>query len=294
MDYSLIETFVVICEVKNLTRASELLYKTQPTISNRIQQLENMLGYSLLVREKGKQEIQLTERGKAFLPKARQFYEMYTNLFAPGEDVAESLLISSIASFQIPLICDVCKDLGAQLPTRFQIYTYQTEDVYNFISHKKIDLAIASAAHDVQGVVWEPLFQQTYYVAVPCEHPQGIQTISPDDLDVIQELYQPWDDDFYYWHRRVFHGKAPKMVIDSYASLKAMLEGSSYWAILQESNLYALMQDIPVQIYTLTDPPPIRTCYMLTNRFPDRKVVPLIRRFKEALCEKVKEYTVHI
>ena len=211
MDYSLIETFVVICEVKNLTRASELLYKTQPTISNRIQQLENMLGYSLLVREKGKQEIQLTERGKAFLPKARQFYEMYTNLFAPGEDVAESLLISSIASFQIPLICDVCKDLGAQLPTRFQIYTYQTEDVYNFISHKKIDLAIASAAHDVQGVVWEPLFQQTYYVAVPCEHPQGIQTISPDDLDVIQELYQPWDDDFYYWHRRVFHGKAPKL-----------------------------------------------------------------------------------
>ena len=44
LDYNLIETFIVVCEVKNLTRASQLLYKTQPTITNRIQILEDLLG----------------------------------------------------------------------------------------------------------------------------------------------------------------------------------------------------------------------------------------------------------
>lgn len=294
MDYSLIETFIVVCEVGTLTRTSELLYKTQPTISNRIQQLENILGYSLLVREKGRQEIELTQRGRQFLPRAKEFYEMYNGLFQPNEAVADNLIISSIASFQIPLVCDVLQALGKNTMTRFELYTYQTEDVYDMISHKSLDLAIVSAAHNVQGVVWEQLFQQQYYVAMPCVQPGPMDTLSTTDLDVSKELYQPWDDNFYYWHRQAFHRKAPKMIIDSYASLKAMLQDSSYWAILQESNIYSLKKDMAVQIYKLTDPPPVRTCYMLTNRFPDRKVIPLIHKFKKALCEIVKKYTLNI
>ena len=80
MEYQLLETFLIVSEVRNLTKASSILYKTQPTISNRIQQLEKEVGYALLVREKGRQEIELTPRGKQFLQTARKIYELYGDL----------------------------------------------------------------------------------------------------------------------------------------------------------------------------------------------------------------------
>lgn len=125
MDYQQIETFIVISEVRNLTRASRILYKTQPTISNRIQQLEDSLGYALLVREKGKQEIELTERGKLFLEKAKKVYEDYENLYESSEDIANTLMISSIASYQIPLICRVCEKMADKESVRFSIHIKQ-------------------------------------------------------------------------------------------------------------------------------------------------------------------------
>ena len=43
MEYILLETFVIVCDAMNLTKASEILCRTQPTITNRIKQLENQL-----------------------------------------------------------------------------------------------------------------------------------------------------------------------------------------------------------------------------------------------------------
>ena len=43
MDHDLFETYVVLCETGSITKTADLLYKTQPAISARIQQLENDL-----------------------------------------------------------------------------------------------------------------------------------------------------------------------------------------------------------------------------------------------------------
>ena len=67
MDHDLFETYVVLCETGSITKTADLLYKTQPAISARIQQLENELGCTLVHREKGKKNIILTPRGEAFL-----------------------------------------------------------------------------------------------------------------------------------------------------------------------------------------------------------------------------------
>lgn len=292
MEYQLLETFIVISEVRNLTRASRLLYKTQPTISNRIQQLEDMLGYSLIVREKGKQEIELTKRGRIFLEKAKRLYEMYGELYAETENIAGMLMISSIASYQIPIVCRVCEKMLEKRDTRFLIFTYQTEDVYERISNKSLDVALASAAHSVQGVTCELVFTQQYYVVMPGEPAQAIHTIRTDDLDPDWEIYQPWDDEFFYWHEQAFQGRKPKLFVDSYATLKELFAGGAYWAILQESNLCALQKDMSVQVFRLDAPPPARKGYLLSNCFADKKIRPLIQQFKETLLETVEEFRI--
>lgn len=287
MDYNLIETFIVIGEIKNLSRASKLLYKTQPTISNRIQQLEDILGYSLIVRKRGKQSIEITPKGETFLKIAKKLFELYNEIPLENEKIANSLAISSISSYEIPIVSDVCKKLVSELNTNISLYTYQTTDAYNLISQKKLDIAFVSRAENIQGVVCKPVFAQNYYVIKQCQHPKKMKLISSSDLDVDNEIYQEWDNDFRIWHDHSFSDKKPKIQVDSCAILKEFLVIPNYWTIIQESNLYALERDISVQIYKLTDPPPQRMCYLLTNRFPDRKIVPLIKKFKELLAQYI-------
>ena len=82
MDYDAFETYIVLCETGNITKTAELLYKTQPAISSRIQQLEKSLGYTLIKREKGKKTITLTSKGEEFLKIARKFINLYGEIEA--------------------------------------------------------------------------------------------------------------------------------------------------------------------------------------------------------------------
>ena len=286
LEYQLLETFLVVSEVRSLTKASSILYKTQPTISNRIQQLEKEVGYALLVREKGRQEIELTPRGKQFLQTARKIYELYGDLEVQVEENAHTLLLSSIASLQTPLVCMAAKNLLEEKNAHIQIYTYQTEDVARRIQKRKLDLALVSAPEKAESVDCEQLFTQRYYVVRPCTQPHNaVGTISINDLDVEREVCQPWDDAFLQWHRTTFHEKRARFFVDSYAAMKEFLQTPGYWAVLQESNVYALRREVPIDIFQLDYPPPLRICYLLTNPFTDRKIRPLIRRYRKLLLE---------
>ena len=61
MELRVLKYFLVIATEGNMTRASELLHITQPTLSRQIMQLEEELGTSLFIR--GKRKMVLTEDG---------------------------------------------------------------------------------------------------------------------------------------------------------------------------------------------------------------------------------------
>jgi LysR family nitrogen assimilation transcriptional regulator len=50
MDIQLLETFLVVCEERNLSRAAVRLFRTQPAITRQIQALEALLGVRLIER----------------------------------------------------------------------------------------------------------------------------------------------------------------------------------------------------------------------------------------------------
>ena len=50
MDIQLLETFLVVCEERNLSRAAVRLFRTQPAITRQIQALEAQLGFRLIER----------------------------------------------------------------------------------------------------------------------------------------------------------------------------------------------------------------------------------------------------
>jgi len=75
MDLKSIHEFVVLSDIKNYARASDILYTTQATLSRHIISLEKELGKSLFSRTTRK--VELTEFGLSFLPFAKCFVQTW-------------------------------------------------------------------------------------------------------------------------------------------------------------------------------------------------------------------------
>lgn len=67
--------FLTVCESKNISRASELLGISQPSLSLAIKRLENIAGVRLLVRTKA--GVDLTHEGAAFRVRAEELLDLW-------------------------------------------------------------------------------------------------------------------------------------------------------------------------------------------------------------------------
>lgn len=83
-NYNLYKMFIVVAECKNITKASEKLYVSQPALTNQIKQLETSLGGELFVRKnKG---VELTTLGQTLYSQIKPLINQLDNM----EDIALS------------------------------------------------------------------------------------------------------------------------------------------------------------------------------------------------------------
>ncbi len=69
-----LETFIAVCEVKNFTKAGEMLGLTQPAVSQHIKKLEEELDTQIFLRKKG--EITLSQEGEITLLYAKRMHAL--------------------------------------------------------------------------------------------------------------------------------------------------------------------------------------------------------------------------
>lgn len=77
IDIIVIQSFITIAETGSITKASEKVGRTQSAISQQIFKLENLLGKTLLLRNK---TIKLTAEGEIFLSYAKQFFSLHCEM----------------------------------------------------------------------------------------------------------------------------------------------------------------------------------------------------------------------
>lgn len=289
MDYDLFETYVVLCETGSITKTAELLYKTQPAISARIQQLEHELGCTLIHREKGRKNLSLTPRGESFLKTAQKFMELYSEIDQTRSQLSNSITISTIGSLSATLAPDICNRVISRYHTKMSLLIYQSIEAYQMVANKQLDLAFVSTPTEVPGVACDALFKLDYIVVQACEHPGPPIYTTLDRFDPTAEIYQRWNPAFDTWHNNRFGARNYLIHVDSCNVMKQFLHQPGSWAIVQRSNLREITREFPVQIYELLDPPPIRTCYLISNEFPDRLNSLAIRHFKEEAYAYSKE-----
>ncbi|HIQ24363.1 MAG TPA: LysR family transcriptional regulator [Persephonella sp.] len=107
LDYHKLKIFKTVADLKSFSKAAEVLFLTQPTVTLQIKKLENYLGVTLLKRDKS--GISLTEEGKLLYEYANKIIEDYIQmeeaLSSIKKDFSKILVIgasSTIGEFLLP------------------------------------------------------------------------------------------------------------------------------------------------------------------------------------------------
>lgn len=85
MNINHLRYFQEVCKYNNITKASEAVHVSQPSITAAIKELENELGYQLFNRVNNR--ISLTDDGMIFLTKSRIFVNNYDNFHKEALDI---------------------------------------------------------------------------------------------------------------------------------------------------------------------------------------------------------------
>ncbi|GGF81353.1 transcriptional regulator [Paenibacillus albidus] len=154
MNIENIEAFVYINHYGSFNKAADVLYISQPTVTARIQSLERELDSKLFDRL-GRQ-IQMTDKGKQFLPYAEQILQVYQKgklqLQSKGT-IPNELRIGSTVSVSNYVLPHLLIHLKHKYPhVQFKLTTAPTDDLIEKLKSKDIDLAF------IRKVV-NPVFQ---------------------------------------------------------------------------------------------------------------------------------------
>lgn len=104
LDLELLKTLVCVVDEGSFTRAGERVHRTQSTVSQQVRKLEELLGHTLLLRDRTGTQMSLTEMGAVLLPYARRLLALASE--------AEEALGSEVR--MEPLRIGVTEDFDAQ------------------------------------------------------------------------------------------------------------------------------------------------------------------------------------
>lgn len=263
-----IETFLEIVRQETISGAAKALYISQPTITRRIQHMEEELGYPLFRRQKGKRSVSLTDEGKAFLRIAGQWHQLLYETQAISETARREILsIGSMYSVSRGLLADVLPAL-LQDGYRLRLYNVFSESAYEDMDRGIFELAFVSQQNYFSpippGVQQLPAFSETYLLACAAELPGNPPAVDLRTLPPQHELHVPWDISYMQW--RTGSGTppfAPQVVLEDLTLFPAFFRGESWF--VAPCTLARKLQQEGAHLYRLQNPPPHRLTYYLVR-----------------------------
>ena len=264
-----IEAFLTVQHTGSITKAAELLYISQSSLSIRLRTLERELGCPLFIRGRGAQAMLLTPEGERFLPLARQHRKLESkmrnlNREATAEQKLRVAAFSSVGNYLLPEV--------------YRRFTQRYPDIRLRIRDITIQAAIAAIARDELDITFSTMNTSNEYItAIPfLEEPMAFLCAADSDypdpvpleaLSVEREVYAFWCVDVRQWHRDTFGADAePQAHLDQIGQMRLFVAQPGGWAIVPYSIAYAL-RDVPeLRSCRMDFTVPNRCLYVLCNR----------------------------
>ena len=179
--------FYEVAKLDSFSRAADLLFMTQPGVSNHVAQLEAQTGATLLIRRKG--SCKLTREGKIVFKYAEKIEAM-----ARGLETA----IKGINHDATPLLKVAMPPIYSKVMVPFMLGTFQkdnpdimialdvgsSDDLVDTLFAMKNDVAIAASQKSSKSLAVFPLLKEELVAIVPPNHPLSARaSLSLRDLE---------------------------------------------------------------------------------------------------------------
>ena len=274
-----IEAFLAIMQTGSLKKAADLLHLTQATISYRLKTLEQLMGKTLIERNKGAHSVALTAAGRKFVSIAERWRALQQETDALRSDSPElHIAIGGSMTLNRYLLPPVFQALSRHIPElQLQFRTEHSSELYNCVERRELDAAFVKRELSVPNVAIEPFYVDEMVLVRPLT-PENIatKTVQPQELSCEYELYinsTGWGAAYPIWHDR-WWGTAclPRIKIDSTGMIFPMLQDPRQWAIAPKTIATTFMKLGQCVIQQLSDPPPPLVYYKITHVYPNPAV----------------------
>ena len=281
-----ISCFLAICRYKTGSRAAEVLYITQPSLSTRLKTLEKELGCKLFFRSKGSREMVLTPAGRAFYPLALEYESLLQRMQNISAQQQSQLRISSLDSLDTFLLPRVYEAFVQKYPhIRLELQDMDVEPASASIHAGTTDLAFTTAPNTDRGLRQTLLFQEPMVLICSADAPlQGV--VSVEQLTRVAEVFIDWSQAFVRWHWQTL-GLLPKLSVSIMSHLQQFLERGNCWSIVPVSVAYGLEQRCAIRRLETAFTLPHREVSFLTAQEENS---PAVQAFCECLLETVARY----
>lgn len=151
MELRTLQYFLTVAREENITRASEALHITQPTLSRQMKQLEQELGTELFVRGRN---FALTEAGMLLRRRAEEVVDMMYKIESEIETAGEVGGVISIGSGALKssqFLPDVMSAFQKLHPkVRFEIYSNSSQYIKERMDRGLLDFGIMLEPIDIE------------------------------------------------------------------------------------------------------------------------------------------------
>ena len=179
---------LAVAEYQNFTRAAEKVFVTQPTLSMQIQKLEEEL--DILIFDRSKKPIELTETGKKIVQQARNIVNESDRI----KDIVDQQKGFIGGLFRLGVIPTVMPTLLPMFLNNFikkypkvklKIEELHTEAMLEKIKEGHLDAGIAATPLEEETIKEQPLFYEPFVAYIPAGHRlHRNEKIQASDLDL--------------------------------------------------------------------------------------------------------------
>lgn len=267
MDAIKIESFLKIVEVGSISKAAELLYVSQSTLSGRLSSLEKDLNVTLVKRGQGIKGIQLTQKGLEFLELAINYLQLQRKIETwSQQEVLTEVRVSIPHSLNTYFLNDFYYRMAEEKILPLNITSHWNHTIYERLHTHEIELAIVSRPYNTTNLQTSQLFSEPLVIVYQQEVSDYSMINSLRELPRHNQIEFDWGPDFHIWAKEQWAmEELPAITVDSVDLLLQLLNMPDSWAVVpycvyQQMGHAMNLQKIP------TKEPILRALYVVQHK----------------------------
>ncbi|WP_299229788.1 LysR family transcriptional regulator [Sulfurihydrogenibium sp.] len=143
LDYHKLRIFKAVADLKSFSKAAQMLFLSQPTVTLQIKKIENYLGMTLFRRHKS--NLELTEEGKVLYQFASKIIEDYMNMEENLKNVRKASVLyigcsSTIGDYLLPKI--ITKFISENPEVSIKIFIGNSKEVEDGVLSKIFNIGL--------------------------------------------------------------------------------------------------------------------------------------------------------